>query len=66
LIGKRINLLKEVVPALSRMGVLVSSGDPSDEIILRLLPAAAHALGVTYKVFDVRTPTELDAAFAQA
>ena len=66
LIGKRIDLLKEVVPALSRMGVLVSSGDASDEIVLRLLPAAARALSVTTKVFDVRTTAELDAAFAQA
>ena len=66
LISKRIDLLKEVVPAMSRMGVLVSSRDPGDEIILRLLPEATRALGVTYQVFDVRTPTELDAAFAQA
>jgi putative ABC transport system substrate-binding protein len=66
LIGKRIDLLKEVVPALSRIGVLVSSGDPSDEIILKLLPAATRALGVTHKVFDVRTNAELDTAFAQA
>jgi putative ABC transport system substrate-binding protein len=66
LIGKRIGLLKEVVPAMSRMGVMVSSGDPSDEIVLRLLPAATRALGVTYKVFDVRTDAELEAAFAQA
>jgi putative tryptophan/tyrosine transport system substrate-binding protein len=66
LIGKRIDLLKEVVPAMLRMGVLVSSHDPGDEIILRLLPAATRALGVTCQVFDVRTPTELDAAFAQA
>jgi putative ABC transport system substrate-binding protein len=66
LVGKRIELLKEIVPALSRMGVMVSSGDPSDEIILRLLPAATRGLGVSYKVFDARTTAELDAAFAQA
>ena len=66
LIGKRIGLLKEVVPTLSRIGVMVASGDPSDEIVLRLLPEATRALGVTYKVFDVRTDAGLDAAFAQA
>ena len=65
LVGKRIDLLKEVVPDLSRMGVMVSSGDPSDEIVVGLLPAATRALGVTHKVFDVRTDAELDAAFAQ-
>jgi len=66
LVGKRIALLKEVVPALSRMGILVYRGDATDAVVLRLLPAAARALGVTTKVFEVRTPTELDAAFAQA
>jgi len=66
LVGKRIALLKEIVPALSRMGVMVSSGDPSDAIVLKVLPAATRALGVTAKVFDVRTDAELEAAFAQA
>src|SRR6185436_1473627 len=66
LIGKRIDLLKEVVPGLSQIGVLVSSGDPSDEITMKLLPAAARALGVSTKIFDVRTDAELDAAVAQA
>jgi putative ABC transport system substrate-binding protein len=66
LIGKRIGLLKEVVPALSRMGVMIASDDASGEIVLKLLPAAASALGVTYKVFPLRTNAELEDAFAQA
>ena len=66
LLGKRIDLLKEVVPGLSRMGVIVASGDQSDAIVQRLLPAATRALGMAYKVFEVRTNAELDAAFAQA
>ena len=66
LIGKRIGLLKEIVPGLSQIGVLAASGDRSDEIALKLLPAVASALGVTAKVFNVRTDAELDAAFAQA
>jgi putative ABC transport system substrate-binding protein len=66
LIGKRIELLKEVVPALSQMGVIASSADPADEAALHRLPAATRSLGVTYKVFDVRTPAALEAAFAQA
>jgi putative ABC transport system substrate-binding protein len=66
LIGKRIGLLKEIVPGLSRIGVMAASGDRSDEIALTFLPAATRALGVTAKVFKVRTDAELDAAFAQA
>ena len=66
LVGKRISLLKEVVPDLARMGVMVSSGDPSDAIVLTLLLAATRALGVTYKIFEVRKTAELDSAFVQA
>jgi putative ABC transport system substrate-binding protein len=66
LIGKRIGLLKEIVPGLSRIGVMAASGDRSDEIALTFLPAATRALGVTAKVFTVRTNVELDAAFGQA
>jgi ABC-type uncharacterized transport system substrate-binding protein len=65
LIGKRIGLLKEIVPAMSRIGVMVAAGDPTNEIVLKLLPAVTRALGVTYKVFESRT-TELDVAFADA
>lgn len=66
LIGKRIDLLKEIVPSMSRMGVMVASGDPTDEVVLKLLPAATRALGVTYKIFESRTPADLENAFEQA
>jgi ABC-type uncharacterized transport system substrate-binding protein len=66
LTSKRIALLKEVVPGFSRLGVVIASDDPTDAIILKLLPATTRALGVTYEVFEVGTPTELEAAFLQA
>jgi putative ABC transport system substrate-binding protein len=66
LIGKRISLLKEVVPELSRMGVLVAPGDPTNTVVLKRLPAAAGALGISYKVFAVQSATELGAAVSQA
>ena len=66
LVSKRVELLKEIVPQLSRVGVLASSGDPSDAISLSLLPAATRALGVDYKVFDVSSTSELGSAFTRA
>lgn len=66
LIGKRIGLLKEIVPDLSRIGVIVAADDPTKDIVLPLLPAATRALGVTYKLFEVRTLADLDAAISQA
>jgi putative ABC transport system substrate-binding protein len=66
LVGKRIGLLKEVVPELSRMGVIVAADDPTKNVVLNLMPAATRALGVTHKVFEVRTTAELEASIAQA
>jgi putative ABC transport system substrate-binding protein len=65
LVGKRVELLKEVVPALLRMGVMIE-GVPPDEILLRHLAAATQSLGLTYQVFKVRTPAEFSAALEQA
>ena len=66
LVSKRVELLKEIVPQLSRVGVLASADDPSDAISLSLLPAATRALGVDYKVFDVSSTSELGSAFTRA
>jgi putative ABC transport system substrate-binding protein len=66
LVGKRIGLLKEIVPELSRMGVIVAADDPTKNVVLNLMPAATRALGVTHKVFEVRTTAELEAAIGQA
>ena len=66
LVSKRIELLKEIVPALTRMAVIAAARDPSDQISLQLLPAATRALSVAYDVFDVQTTADLEAAFARA
>jgi putative ABC transport system substrate-binding protein len=65
LIGKRITLLKEIVPALPRIGTMISS-DASDDIVARLMPAAAQALGLEFKIYRMSTTAEMDSAFGQA
>jgi len=66
LIGKRLDLLKSAVPGISRVGVMVNPDDATDARTLKALPAAARALGLVVRVLDVRTASELDAAFADA
>src|SRR6201999_115694 len=63
---KRVALLKEIVPDLSRVAVMAAAGDRSDEVALNFVTAATAALGVTPQVFLVRSGAELEAAFAQA
>ena len=64
LAGKRLQLLKEMVPAVSRVAVLwdASSGD----FQFRAAAAAAPSLGVQLESLPVRGPADLDAAFETA
>jgi putative ABC transport system substrate-binding protein len=63
--GKQLQLLKEVVPTVSRMGVLWAHAYGRFEAMYGpALQAAADALGVQLERFEVREPQEFDEAFA--
>ena len=63
--GKRLQLLKEAVPKLSRVAVLsYSGGQPEPASLWEPFQAAARALNVTYQLYGVRNPEELEGAFA--
>ena len=64
LIGKQLELLKEVVPKLSRVAVLSNPGNASNAPQLREAEVAARALGVRLQPLEVRDPSEIDSAFA--
>jgi len=61
ILGKNVATLKEIVPKLSRVGVLrqVESGTS-----FAALEAAARKLGVTLEVADIGTPDDFEGAFA--
>ena len=64
LVGKGLELLKEVVPKLTRVAVLWNSGNPGSAPQLREAEVAARALRVRLQPLDVRGPNDLDRAFA--
>jgi putative ABC transport system substrate-binding protein len=65
--GKRLELLKEVVPAMSRVGVLWDAGGPGSTIAFKEYEAAAHSLKVQLQSLDVRGPEpDLEGAFQAA
>jgi len=64
LAGKRLELLKEVIPKLSRVAVLSNPANPIMPPLLRETEAAARALGVQLQVVEVRDPTDFDSAFS--
>jgi len=65
LVAKRLELLRELVPAATRIAVLVNPADAAvTESTLRDVEAAAHAMGLQIQVFTASTSREINAAFA--
>jgi putative ABC transport system substrate-binding protein len=62
--GKRLQLLKEAVPTVSRVAVPRYLPGTPEPRFGRELEAAARALDVTLQFYDVRDPDELEGAFA--
>ena len=62
--GKRLELLKEVVPRASRLSVLYNPADRSNVLVLKELQESAPALGLTVRPLEVRAPSEFGGAFA--
>jgi putative ABC transport system substrate-binding protein len=63
LVGKQLELLKEVVPTVSRVAVLSNPLNPSNAPQLREAEVAARALRVRLQPLEVREPGGIDRAF---
>ena len=66
LTGKRVALLKELVPSLSRLGVLQNVGNPMSPPEWEQAKAAARSLSLQAVLFDVRGEGDLRRAFGAA
>jgi putative ABC transport system substrate-binding protein len=64
--GKRLDLLKEAIPELSRVAVLWNAVNPYKQFDLKEVQAAADALRVAVHPFPVRAPNDVDEAFKAA
>jgi putative ABC transport system substrate-binding protein len=64
--GKRLELLKEILPKLSRVAVLGTSTSPANAQSLRETKLAAGALAVKLQYLDVRGPRDIEGAFKSA
>jgi putative ABC transport system substrate-binding protein len=64
--GKRLELLKEIVPRLSRVAVFGTSTSPGNAQVLRETELATGAFGVKLQYLDVRSPKDIETAFREA
>jgi putative ABC transport system substrate-binding protein len=63
LTGKRLELLKEVVPKLSRVALIWSRGNPNNARVVKESETAARPLRVQIQNIAVETPSEFEEAF---
>jgi putative ABC transport system substrate-binding protein len=64
--GKQLELLREIVPRLSRVAVLGNSIIPGNAQSLREMELAAAAFGVQLQYLDVLDPKNIETAFRAA
>jgi ABC-type uncharacterized transport system substrate-binding protein len=64
LTGKRLALLREVVPGMSRLALLWDQTNPAAELSEKDTETAAGSLGVHLRALGVRSPSEFDSAFS--
>ncbi len=66
LAGKRVELAKEMMPGLSRIGFFSNLSNPVIPPQWEITKAAARALGIEAELFDVRGPQDIVQAFETA
>ena len=64
--GKRLELLKEAIPKVSRVGVLYDPNDPAKVAEFKEIEVAARPLGVQLQSLEVRSLDELESGFKAA
>ena len=64
--GKRLELMKEIVPRLSRVAVLGTSTRPGNAQSLKETELAAGAFGVKLQYLDILRPKDIETAFQAA
>ena len=64
--GKQMELVKEIVPMLSRVAVFGTSTRPGNALTLREVELAAGAFGVKLQYLDILSPKDIVTAFQAA
>ena len=62
--GKGLELLKEAVPRVRRVGVLSNPDSPGQALMITSVKSAARSLGLELRLVEARGPSQFDASFA--
>ena len=64
--GKRLELLKELLPGISRVAILWNAANPYSALVFKETAGAAETLGVELQSLEIREPTDIDGALEAA
>jgi putative ABC transport system substrate-binding protein len=64
--GKRLELLKEIVPKLSRVAVFASLGSAESALVLEEIKLATGSLGIKHHYLNIQSPKDFETAFQAA
>jgi putative tryptophan/tyrosine transport system substrate-binding protein len=62
--GKRFELLREFLPGVARVGLLINGADPLDKAFVEATRTAASSAGIQLDVASVPRPADLESALA--
>jgi ABC-type uncharacterized transport system substrate-binding protein len=62
--GKRLELLKEIIPTISRVAVLTNVANRAQVTPIKEIDVVARSLGVQVQILNVKKPEEIENAFA--
>jgi putative ABC transport system substrate-binding protein len=63
-IAKRLQLIHEILPQVTRVGYLMNSNNPNNDVEMKAALGPAHSLGAELLVYKAGDEREIDAAFA--
>jgi putative ABC transport system substrate-binding protein len=63
LAGKRLELLREIVPGLRRLAIMGNAGNPANVLEMGQIQAAVRTLGLDVAQFEIRRAEDIAAAF---
>ena len=64
--GKRLQMVKELLPAVSRVAVVWNAANPYSALVFKETQDAGQSLGIQIQSAEVRDPNDFDGAFAAA
>jgi putative ABC transport system substrate-binding protein len=64
LAAKQLEILREIVPGLSRLAIMADVGDPDGVLEMRVVQTTARTLGIEITPLEIQRPDDISAAFS--